>query len=131
MATSTWSDAFGLDAFGFGVDEAPAGGLDATLPVVSDVLPAVGTAIGRSTPVFLTVTDETALRRTILVAKFSTGWEVIYDGDGFSPGYASGSTVTTLVAGSSYRFRIRRTAGWPEAPAIVPFAYDGGGNEPA
>jgi hypothetical protein len=130
----SWSDAFGLDPYGFGVDEDPfpvAGPADATPPVVSNVSPPTGTPLARTSPVFLDVTDELGLRRIVLVAKFSTGWETVYDGTGFSPAYAAGSTVAVLIVGRSYRFRLRRTAGWPSAPSIVPYAFDGGGNEPA
>jgi hypothetical protein len=108
-----------------------AGTSDSTLPVITNVAPTPGTPISRTAMVMFDVTDETELRRVILVAKFAAEWEVIYDGETFSPEYAAGSQVTVLVVGQSYRFRVRRAAGWPEAPSITAYAYDTGGNEPA
>lgn len=127
---TTWSDSFGLDPFGFGVDAPPPAG-DSTLPTVTDVTPTPGTPVARNAFISLTVSDEVALRRVVLIAKFSTSWEVIYDGSGFAPGYAPRSTRTELVPGASYRFRVRREAGWPEAPVILPIPTDTSGNESA
>jgi hypothetical protein len=108
----------------------PTAPADTSPPVVSNVTPSTGTAIARTASVALTVTDDVGFRRIVLVAKFSTGWEVVYDGTGFSPGYIGRSSVQVLVVGTSYRFTIFRTAGWPESPTIVPYAFDSSGNEP-
>lgn len=105
------------------------GSADLSPPTVSDVSPPVGTPVTRSTPISLTVTDDVQLRRVVLIAKFSTTWEVVHDGTGFGPQYAALSSRTTLVEGASYRFRVVRTAGWPEAPLLLPIGTDTGGNE--
>ena len=39
------------------------------------------------------------------------------------------STRTELEAGKSYRYRVRRNAGWPEAPTLLPIPIDTAGNE--
>jgi hypothetical protein len=118
----TWDSAFGLDDFGLDADE--------SAPVVTDVSPAEGAAIARTAAVAFTVTDDIGLRRIVLVAKFSQGWEAVYDGGEFSPEYTR-SSVQTLLSGRSYRFTLRRDAGWPEPPTITALAFDTSGNETA
>jgi hypothetical protein len=98
-------------------------------PSVTNVAPTPGSAIGRSDPIFFDVTDDkSALRRVIIAAKFADGtYEVVHDGDVFADGYKNLS-IREVIAGG-WHFRIRRSAGWPSGPTIVPFGFDTSGNE--
>lgn len=98
-------------------------------PTISNIAPAPGTAISRADPIFFDVTDDlNMIRRAVLCAKFSDGtYEVIHDGESFAQGYASLSTRTAIANG--WHYRVRRTAGWPSGPTLVPFITDTSGNE--
>jgi hypothetical protein len=102
--------------------------LDAA-PTVSNLAPTPGSAISRSDPVFFDVTDDQAsIRRALIAARFADGsYEVVHDGDGFAAGYASLSTREAITNG--FRYRVRRAAGWPSGPTIVPFVIDTSGQE--
>ena len=105
------------------------GGPDAVPPSITNILPSPGTPIYATSSVQLDVTDNLGLfRRVILLAKFLDGtYEVVFDGDAFSPKYPT-SAVTTITNG--YRFVLRRAEGWlPGGPTLVAFAYDQSGNE--
>lgn len=102
---------------------------DTTAPVVSNVSPTAGTELARTDPVFFDVTDDSATFRRILVtASFEDGVaEVVHDGDSFAARYAATSTRTPIASG--YRYRVRRTGGWPYGPTIRAYAIDTSGNE--
>jgi hypothetical protein len=98
-------------------------------PVVSNVSPAAGTALARTDAVFFDVTDDSGVfRRIIVTATFTDGVaEVVHDGDGFAARYGSTSTRTPITNG--FRYRVRRTGGWPYGPTIRAYAIDPAGNE--
>ena len=100
-------------------------------PTISNLAPTPGSAISRSDPVFFDVTDDKGgLRRALIAAKFADGsYEVVHDGDAFAAGYASLSTREAITNG--FRYRVRRAAGWPSGPTIVPFVVDTSGQENA
>lgn len=106
---------------------------DVTAPAISNVEPAVLSDVGRLDPIFFDVTDAGELGRVIVAARFVNGaYEVVHDGNDFAAGYAAQSTRTAITDG--YRYRVRRTAGWPSLPgAIAPmtiavWAVDSEGN---
>ena len=73
------------------------------------------------------MTDETALRRVVLLSRFAgRNDEVIHDGTEFRAPYSASSTRTAIAGG--FRFRVRRTGGWPSSPSILPLAVDTSGN---
>lgn len=100
-------------------------------PQVSNVEPTVGTAIARTDPVFFDVTDDSgAFRRIIVTATFADGSsEVVHDGDNFAARYGATSTRDPILNG--WRYRVRRTGGWPYGPTIRAYAIDPEGNENA
>lgn len=102
---------------------------DTDPPVVSNVTPAAGVALARTDPIFFDVTDDaSAFRRIIVVADFADGSsEVVHDGDNFAARYAATSGREPITDG--FRYRIRRTGGWPYGPSIRAFAIDVAGNE--
>lgn len=106
---------------------------DTTTPVIANVQPTPGTAIGRAQALFFDVTDDFSFRRVILVALFDVAsggdgsQEIIHNGDAFAVKYASLSERTIISGG--YRYRVRRSGGWPSAPTVVPYAIDTSGNE--
>jgi hypothetical protein len=101
---------------------------DVAAPVVGNVTPAPGTLITRASPLAFDVTDDVALRRVIVCARFVDGtYEVVHDGDAFAARYVSGSTRVAITSG--LRYSIRRSGGWPSSPTIVPFPVDTSGNE--
>lgn len=106
---------------------APGAG-DGAAPVVTLVSPA-SLQLERDTPVVVDVTDNVALRRTFLVARFASLGveEVIHDGERFAAGYSGSSTRSEISGGS--RFTIRRNAGWAAPPDIGVYAIDTSGSE--
>jgi hypothetical protein len=100
-------------------------------PTVSNVAPTPGSAIARVDPVFFDVTDDQGSLRLVLVAaRFADGsYEVVHDGTDFAAGYATLSTREAITNG--FRYRVRRAAGWPSGPTIVPFVVDTSGQENA
>lgn len=102
---------------------------DLTLPSVVMVAPAVPGDVAPTDSLTFDVTDN-ALRKVLVMAKFiATGlWEVIYDGDGFSPSFSGSSTRTAIVNG--FRFVAIRAGGWPAgAFKLKVVAFDTSGNE--
>lgn len=102
---------------------------DTTAPVVSNVTPPADTELLPADVLSFDVTDETELKKVIIIAKFSGNaiWEVIHDGTRFAPIYDAGSTVTVIANG--FHFDMQRLSGWPSRPEILIIAFDGGGNE--
>jgi len=103
-------------------------GADVTDPVVVFNPPDM-TEIAAGTTIHVTVTDNIGLRVSFLWATFDSGfWEVIHDGDDYSPTYASESTRDVVPGGFAYH--LKRRGGWPSAPTIRAKPLDLSGNEP-
>jgi hypothetical protein len=104
---------------------------DTIAPEVENVSPTEGTPIARTDPIFFDVTDDSgAFRRIIVAADFADGSsEVVHDGDNFTARYAQTSAREPIAGG--FRYRVRRTGGWPYGPSVRAFAYDPSGNENA
>jgi len=109
----------------------PGSGSDSVAPVVSNVTPTPGTAIGRHDALEFDVSDNVALRRVLVRIRYDdrSDWDFVFDGVSFSPRYAALSSVT--ISGGSYHFVLRRKGGWPAPPRLMPFPFDTGGNEAA
>lgn len=95
-------------------------------PTIANFLPAPGTPISRSTPVEFDVTDVVLIRRVVVEANLGGATELVHDGDGFSPGYATSSR--TAISGG-FHYLVARQGGWPSAPTIKVIAVDSSGNE--
>lgn len=95
-------------------------------PQVVLVSPPQG-VISAATPLVVDVTDTIALRRVLLVARFASFWELIHDGDRFSPAYSE-ATRTPITNG--YRYQLKRQPSWPSGPLpLEVFAFDDNGFE--
>lgn len=98
-------------------------------PVVAQS-PSPGATIQPTTGVEVTVTDESArLRRVIVhVSLPKLGVvEVVHDGNGFTGLYSANSTREVVDGG--WRFLVKRSGGWPCSPTFHVFAFDKDGNE--
>lgn len=102
---------------------------DSIGPIVTNVTPPANTELLPADVLSFDATDETALKKVIVMAKFSGNaiWEVIYDGTRFAPIYDAGSTVAVIANG--FHFDMQRLSGWSSRPEILIIAFDGGGNE--
>lgn len=95
-------------------------------PAVSVVSPVVGT-VATDGAITLDVTDDTGLRRVVIVARFAELGieEVVHQGDRFAARYAG--TETSIAGGS--RIAFTRIGGWPAPPVIDVYAVDTSGGE--
>jgi hypothetical protein len=102
---------------------------DIIAPVIDNYDPAPGTQIGVADTLQFDVTDNKGELTLTLVEAFfeDTGAsEVVHDGEGFRPYYATSSrTVIT----NGYHFSLQRRGGWPASPTIRVYAVDEDGNE--
>lgn len=94
-------------------------------PAVSVVSP-VGT-VATDGAITLDVTDDTGLRRVVIVARFAELGieEVVHQGDRFAARYTG--TATPIASGS--RIAFTRIGGWPAPPVIDVYAVDTSGGE--
>jgi hypothetical protein len=108
-------------------DGAPPSNLN--VPVVSNVTPAVLSAITDTTVVGFDVTDDNSFRELVVVASFPNMklLEVVWMDGALGPLYALRSTATGITGG--YTFRLLREGGWPSSPTIFVKAVDTFGNE--
>src|SRR5688500_905362 len=98
-------------------------------PTIQNVVPALNTGIVPETVVRFDVVDaDDDLFDVVLFAIFvGTGnWEVIWDGDQFSPRYLQGSRRDAIATG--FRYTLKRAGGWPETPKIRARAFDANRN---
>jgi hypothetical protein len=103
-------------------------GADVTDPVVVFSPPDM-TQIAPGTTLHVTITDNIGLRVSFLWATFASGhWEVVHDGDDYSPIYSGESTRDIVPGGFAYH--LKRRGGWPSAPTIRAKPIDLAGNEP-
>lgn len=116
------SSSLSRDAFELvgGVSSGPA-------PVVALVSPAAGSDIQPDTQIVIDVTDDLAVRRAIITARFASLAleEVVHTGDRFGPRYVG--TVAAIAGGS--RLTLQRVGGWPAAPTLDVYALDTTGGE--
>lgn len=108
----------------------PLGEGDVTNPVVANFSPPAGSVLERNQAVSFDVTDDSGLfARVLVLAIFTTGlWEVVHDGDAFSPAYVAASARSAI--GSGYHFSVVRGGGWFADPTIRVIPIDASGNEP-
>ncbi len=121
------------------------GAADGERPTIIIVSPAVGSVIGQSTAIRFKFIDDVALRRPTPMIRFekrdSLGalltyhYELIHDGEEFTPDYSG--TRVAITGGYEY-INVQRRSGWSGiiqheggSPTLVPFGTDTGGNEPA
>ena len=112
---------------------------EVVLPVITIMSPPPGAAIGQSTALTFRYTDNLGIRRALPAIKFlgANGYyhyELVHDGDNFTPDY---SGVRTPISGG-YEYTVTRRNGWGAtlthsggSPQLVPFGVDASGNEPA
>jgi hypothetical protein len=101
---------------------------DATPPVVAVVSPTLGSAIAKTTPIVIDVTDAVGLARAMLFARYEgrDGTEVVHDGQAFLNPYVNDTSDREAISGG-YRFTVLRTGGWPAAPTFLALAMDAAG----
>jgi hypothetical protein len=101
---------------------------DGAPPVVTLISPA-SLLLERDTPIVIDVTDNIALRRCMVVARFDTLAieELVHNGDRFAAAYTGASSRQPITGG--LRYTIRRNAGWPAPPVLDVFAIDTSGSE--
>lgn len=100
---------------------------DTTAPTVTIVSPPAGGLIGPTEDIVVEAADETALRRVVLLAKYTPYQpEVIWDGYSFQRPFVASSHVGV---GTAIQFTITRTGGWPASPSLQVIAIDTAGNE--
>lgn len=113
----------GAGVLAAGIFSADAGATpDTTPPVVALISPTDGGELERFGPVTIEVTDETALGRVFVVARFpSLGLEeVVHQGDRFAPLYTGASSRASIAGG--YRYSVKRNGGWPAPPELTVYA---------
>jgi hypothetical protein len=93
-----------------------------TAPVVGSYFPTVGSDIGKTDTLSLSVTDDSGVFRRLLVYVEQIGAkEVVHDGLEFRPPYLD-STKLPITGG--HRFSIRRAGGWVTSPTVVVVPID-------
>jgi hypothetical protein len=110
--------------------ECDCGGGEITPPVVNNPVPAVGTRVASSGSVQFDTTDDTGLRRVVVMASFRDGGadEVVHDGNSFRSPY-DGSTRSAITGG--FRYTVVRRGGWRgRSVKLRTVAIDTSGNEP-
>jgi hypothetical protein len=102
----------------------------ATPPVISNVVPAVASAIGPTDILSFDVTDSEGFVRILLVADFpGIGIrEVIHDGFSFSANYSTFGNSRSVIT-NGFHYTMLRSGGWPVSPVIIPYAIDTTGRE--
>jgi len=118
------------------------GSVDVTLPTFTVMSPPPGSAIGEGTQLVFRYADNVELTRLMPMVKFlqpdaTFRYELIHDGDNFTPDY-TGSKTVVQASPPIVEFRVNRRGGWGAtiqytggSPQIVPFGVDTGGNEVA
>lgn len=102
---------------------------DPTAPEVELVSPAADSAITRSTPIVIDVTDASAFAAIFVWVVYLNGdEEVAHNGTTFAARYAHGSLRTDIAGG--FRYTLRRAGGWPLAPTVRILPVDTFGNAP-
>lgn len=102
---------------------------DGAPPSIQNVTPAAGSPVLPETVVGFDIIDGDAdLYDVVVMAIFESRgiYEVIWDGDNFSPRYLGGSTRTTIANG--FRYTLKRAGNWPEKPKIRIRAFDANRN---
>jgi hypothetical protein len=91
---------------------------DETPPTVTVLSPEPGTPIGRNDEVVIRITDDVGLASAPLYAIYDIIglWEVVHDGDDFSPPFGESKRI---VIASGYEFVLKRAGGWPELPLTL------------
>lgn len=100
-------------------------------PTIENVSPAPGAIRATDALTFDLLGNGKAIRRAIIMAQFQglSLWEVIHDGESFSPAYSRQSSRDTITDG--YHYSLLRMGGWPASPIITPYAMNIDGDENA
>jgi hypothetical protein len=99
-------------------------------PTVTILSPSAGTPILRSQPLSFQLLDTLHNFRRILPVVMFPGLpilELVHDGENFTSLYEAGSTRSAIANG--FQYTIFRKNGWPDAPTLIPFAFDVAGFE--
>lgn len=132
-----WADAVSL--FVFVQDASGNGGTyrhDYTLnapsdPVLLSVSPADLSTILPTDPLTFDVLVPRGVRRVMVGVSFPStedAPEIAHDGSAFQTAYGA-STRTEVIAGTRYRYVLRRSGGWYARPSPVIFTFDRSGRE--
>lgn len=98
-----------------------------TPPSIANFVPEAGTQIIANGPIQFEVTDAEGLSRIVVLASFADGtYDVVHDGDVFSPKYAA-STKTPVSGG--FLYVLAPTIRWIGNPTIRIIATDVAGSE--
>jgi hypothetical protein len=98
-------------------------------PVVTLITPATSLQLTSSTALVIDVTDNSALRRSIIAVRFQALGleELAHTGDRFSALYSVSSTRTAIAGG--WRYSLVRAGGWPGDVVVDVYAIDTSGLE--
>lgn len=93
-------------------------------PTLLNVAPAPASVITADVALSFEITSSPGLQRELVFARFPGAGieEVVWDGSAFTAAYSALSTRTVISGG--FRFRIIRTAVWPDSPQIAIFAFN-------
>lgn len=106
------------------------GGGGGAIPSIVLLSPPTTERLGRREKVRFRATDAEGLRRVLPVVIFPGlgRASLVHSGDGFTEEWRDHSTRTAVLGG--YEYEILYKGGvWPDAPTLVPFAFDLAGNE--
>ena len=104
------------------------GGGDTTPPIVTLLSPPNMSELSPASEIRIRVTDNVALRRTMLIVAYGGSVFVVHDGDRFRAGF-SGTRETVVGVGQGYDYTIRRVGGWHYTATFEVIAIDTSGNE--
>lgn len=100
---------------------------ETTPPVIDNFDPPVGTPLARSDSVSFDVTDETALRRVLVLVSLGGSTYCVHDGFSFRDEFTNLSSRSAISGG--YRYTVKRNGGWTSPPEFEVLAIDTSGNE--
>lgn len=102
---------------------------DTVAPLLTVISPPEGSQITSTATITFDVTDNEALRDTMVWVEHAGTWEVIWGGElaGFAPGFAPGSTRSSVSGG--YRYQVQRVGGWLSSPIFHALVFDQSGNQ--
>ncbi len=107
---------------------------DMLAPVISNLVPTVGSAVEVNDPITFDVTDETSLALVAILVSFADGSVfVAHDGDSFRQPFLGSNNLRTNIT-DGFRFTLLKDGGWidgsgdPSAPTFEYLVLDSGGS---